>query len=86
MNLSGAAVARNAPNKDNAVKLIEFLLSPEAQKTYAEVNFEFPVLAGVPEAEWIRGWGTFTADSKPIVRAGEFQAQAVQLMNEVGWK
>ena len=46
VNISGAAVAKHAPNKDNAVKLLEFLVSPEAQAIYAKANFEYPVLAG----------------------------------------
>ena len=46
VNVSGAAVAKNAPNKENAVKLLEFLVSPEAQAIYAKANFEYPVLAG----------------------------------------
>lgn len=63
VNLSGAAVARHAPNRANAVKLIEFLLSAEAQKTYAEVNFEFPVRAGIALHPSIAHLGTLRIDT-----------------------
>lgn len=86
VNVSGVGLTTAATHREDAIRLMEYLLTPEAQRLIAEGNSEYPVLAGVPSAEWIRGWGEFTADTRPIVRAGEFQAQAVQLMNEVGWK
>lgn len=87
VNVSGVGLTTAASeNRDDAVRLMEYLLTPEAQRLIAEGNSEFPVLAGAERAEWIRDWGAFEADSRPIVRAGEFQAQAVQLMNEAGWK
>ncbi|MFN8122451.1 MAG: extracellular solute-binding protein [Thermoleophilia bacterium] len=87
VNVSGVGLTTAASaHKADAIKLMEYLLTPEAQRLIAEGNSEFPVLKGVQEAEWIRGWGDFTADARPIVRAGEYQAQAVQLMNAVGWK
>ena len=46
VNVSGAAVAKHAPNKDNAVRFLEFLVSDEAQEIYAKANFEYPVKAG----------------------------------------
>jgi iron(III) transport system substrate-binding protein len=85
VNISGAGLARYATNTAEAVRLMEYLLTPEAQRLIAEGNSEYPVLDGVPAAEWIRGWGGFRADDAPIVRAGARQAEAVRLMNAVGW-
>ena len=63
VNISGMLLAKNAPNKDNAVKLMEFLASDEAQKLYAEGNFEYPVNPQVPAAEIVQSWGSFTPDT-----------------------
>ena len=48
VNVSGAVVAKHAPNRDNAVKLVEFMASNGAQRVFADVNYEYPVRAGVP--------------------------------------
>jgi iron(III) transport system substrate-binding protein len=85
VNISGVGLGRYAQHRPEAVRLMEYLLTPEAQRLIAEGNSEFPVREGVASAEWIRPWGEFRADDAPIVQAGRFQAQAVRLMNEVGW-
>ena len=63
VNVSGAAVAKNAPNKDEAVKLLEFLVSDEAQALYARANFEYPVKAGAPVDPIIAELGTLKIDA-----------------------
>jgi iron(III) transport system substrate-binding protein len=86
VNVSGVGLVRWAQHREEAIRLMEYLLSPEAQELIAEGNSEYPVREGVPAASWIQGWGEFRADPAPLVDAGRFQPQAVQLMNEVGWR
>lgn len=83
INVSGMALAKYAPNKDNAVKLMEFLTSDVAQKTYAEVNMEYPVKADVAPSELVASWGEFTADKLPIYKLAENHQAAVKLLDEV---
>lgn len=86
VNVSGAGVARNAPNRDNAVRLIEFLASEEAQRLFADGNQEYPVREGVAWSEVLRSWGEFRADSLDLVRLGELNADAVRIFDRVGWR
>jgi len=83
VNISGMLLAKNSPNKDNAIKLMEFLASDEAQKLYAEGNFEYPVNPKVPAAEIVQAWGTFTPDSLHVSDLAKYQAQASRLVDEV---
>ena len=62
VNVSGAVVAKYAPHKDNAVKLLEFLASDKGQEMYAEVNNEYPVKDGVPWSPLVKSWGDFKPD------------------------
>lgn len=86
VNVSGAGVTRSAPNKNNGIKLLEFLASDAAQKWYAEVNVEYPVKPGVPESAILNKWGDFKADSLNLAKLGELNASAVKLMDRAGWK
>ncbi len=86
MNISGAGVTAHAPNPENAVRLLEFLVSEEAQRWYAEVNNEFPVREGVPAAEVLQQWGDFKADDLNLAELGDNNAEAVRLMDRVGWR
>lgn len=86
VNVSGAGVTRSAPNKDNAIRLLEFLASDAAQKWYAEVNVEYPVKRGVPESAILKKWGDFKVDSLNLTKLGELNASAVKLMDRAGWK
>ena len=63
VNISGMAMAKYAPNKDNALKLMEFLAGDTAQSMYAEVNYEYPVKPGVKPSELVASWGEFKADT-----------------------
>jgi iron(III) transport system substrate-binding protein len=83
VNISGMLLAKNAPNKDNAIKLMEFLASDEAQKMYAEGNYEYPVNPQVPAAEIVQSWGSFTPDSLHVADLAKYQAQASKLVDEV---
>ena len=86
VNVSGAGVVKTAPNREAAVKLLEFLVSEEAQKFYAEVNQEFPVRPGVPSSAIIQSWGPFKEDTVAITRLGELNRQAVEIMDRAGWR
>jgi iron(III) transport system substrate-binding protein len=86
VNVSGAGVTRHAGNRDNAVRLLEYLVSEEAQRWYAEMNFEYPVRPGTPVSETLAGWGTFKADDLDMAVLGEHNAEAVRLMDRAGWR
>ena len=86
VNVSGAGVTRHAPNRDNAVKLLEFLVSENAQAVFAEANHEFPVREGVPVGPLLASWGDFKADALPLSKLGEHQEAAVRVFDAAGWR
>lgn len=86
INISGASVTKAAKNKDNAVKLLEYLVSDEAQAWYAEHNQEYPVKTSVPASSLLKTWGDFKADSINLSELGKHNAEAVKIMDTVGWK
>lgn len=86
VNISGAGVAKYAPHKANAVKLIEFLVSNAAQKTYAETVNEYPVKPGVASSTIVGSWGEFNADDQPLSNLGKYHAQAVKIADRAGWR
>ncbi len=83
VNISGVVLAKYAPNRDNAVKLIEFLSSDEAQRIYAETNFEYPVKPGVPWSDRVKSWGEFKADTISLDRIAKARDAASKLVDEV---
>jgi iron(III) transport system substrate-binding protein len=85
VNISGAALAKNSPNKDEAVKLLQFLLSTEAQKVYAEANYEYPVKTDSPVDPIIASFGTLTLDSLPLSEIGKHRKQVSELVDKVGF-
>lgn len=86
VNVSGAGVTKYSRNKDNAIELIEFLSSDEAQEWYSAVNNEYPVVPGVTIAPTLSSWGEFKADSVKLSKLGENNRAAVELMDRAGWK
>jgi len=86
VNISGAAVTKAAKNRDNAVKLIEFLSSDEAQQWYAEVNGEYPVVEGIDSSALLQQWGEFKADPLNMAILGENNGEALRLMDRAGWQ
>jgi iron(III) transport system substrate-binding protein len=86
INISGAGVTKHAKHRDNAIKLIEFLSSTEAQNLVADANFEYPANPAVKASTIIVAWGDFKADTVDVAAAGELQATAVKLMDRVGYK
>lgn len=86
VNISGAGITRFAPHPEEALKFVEWLVSPEAQNKFADANLEYPVNPSVSPHPDVQAWGSFKADSLPVAKAGEFQARAVKLMDRVGYK
>lgn len=83
VNVSGMVLTKYAPNKESAVKLMEYLASDKAQAAYAEVNMEYPVNPAVPVSELVASWGEFKADDLPISKLAEHYATAQKLLDEV---
>ncbi len=86
VNISGAGVTTHAKHRDAAVKLLEWLSSPEAQAKFANVNLEYPVHPDVKPDQLVANWGEFKADPVNVVEAGRRQAEAVKLMDRAGWQ
>lgn len=85
INISGAGVTRHAPNKENAIRLIEFLSGEASQEVLANVNYEYPVNPSVSPSELLQSWGDFKSDSINLSLLGENNRQAVIIFDEVGW-
>lgn len=83
VNVSGAILAKYAPNKDNGEKLIEFLLSDDAQQIYANGNYEYPVVPGVNPPELVMSWGTLNPDKTPLTEVAAHRAEAAALVDEL---
>ena len=86
VNISGAAVTSSAKNRDNAIKLLEYLSSDAAQKWYADKNFEYPVKSGVEYSHLLKQWGQFKSDTVNLDLLGTNNASAVRLMDRAGWR
>jgi iron(III) transport system substrate-binding protein len=85
VNVSGVALTQAAPNKDEAIQLMEFLVSPTAQAIYAETNFEYPVLDGAGVSDMVAAWGSFEADAIGLDDVAAHRADALRLMEEVNF-
>lgn len=86
INISGAAVTAAAKNRDNAIKLLEYLTSDKAQRWYGMVNGEYPVRKGIEMNEILAQWGDFKADDLNMEKLGENNAEALRLMDRAGWR
>jgi iron(III) transport system substrate-binding protein len=84
VNVSGAALAKHAPNRANAVRFLEYLVSDEAQKIYAEANFEYPVKAGAVVHPIIAALGTLKVDALPLTEIVKHRNAASRLVDKVG--
>jgi iron(III) transport system substrate-binding protein len=85
VNVSGALVAKNAPHKDNAIKLLEFLASDEGQEMYAEVNNEYPVRDDVAWSDLVKSWGEFKPDPITLDEVAGMRKKASELVDKVGF-
>jgi iron(III) transport system substrate-binding protein len=86
VNISGAGIAAHAKNRANAVKLLEFLSSAEAQQMFADLSFEYPANPQAAINKVVAKWGKFKQDDINIASAGEFQAAATRLADRAGYK
>lgn len=86
INISGAGVAKHAPNKENAIKFIEFLASKDAQEVFAKANYEYPVNVAVKPSELLQSWGEFKEDKLALSTLGKNNKKAVIIFDEAGWK
>ena len=86
VNISGAGILKYAPNKDNAEKFIEFLLTEEAQTHIVNNSFEYPVIDTVNPHPIIAGFGDFKMDKTSVADFGKYNPEAVKLMDRAGWK
>lgn len=86
VNVSAAGVTKSARNKDNAVKLIEFLASDEAQAIYAGEVFEYPIREGIALAPTVAAWGPFKADTLEVAKLGTHNVEALRIADRAGWR
>lgn len=85
VNVSGVVLAKNAPNKANAMKLIEWLAGDTAQHLYADANYEYPVKAGIKVNDIVAGYGPLKPDGLPLAKIAEYKKAAANLVDKVGF-
>jgi len=86
VNISGAGVTKSAKNKENAIKLLEFLASDEAQAIYAKDVFEYPLRDGIQLSPTVKAWGEFKADDIALAKFAVHQKEAVKVFDRAGWR
>lgn len=86
VNVSGGGVTRAASNPGGAVRFLEFLVSDEAQSSFPETTYEYPVVPGIDLPAPQRNWGTFKEDSLNLNRLGKYNNEAVRIFNRAGWR
>lgn len=85
INISGAGICKHAPNKANAIKLLEFLTSPGVQATFPNTTSEFP-LSMESTSPLLKSWGSFKADDLKLEKLGEYNAKAGKLFVAAKWE
>ena len=86
VNISGGGILKHSPNKDNAEKFLEFLLTKEAQEHIVNNSFEYPVIDTISPHAIIEGFGDFKMDNTSVADFGKYNPEAVKLMDRAGWK
>src|SRR5690625_5281505 len=86
VNISGAGIAANSPNRENAVQFLEYLATREAQQIYAVGNNEFPVLDGVELPAALDAFGDYESDAVNVTSYGMNNPAAIRLMDRAGWR
>ena len=79
VNVSGIGMAKFSPNKENALALMEFLSSGEAQEIYATANFEYPIAPGTKVGDLVKSWGSFNADNVNLMTIAKLRKKALKL-------
>ena len=86
INISGFAMTKNAPNKQNSIKLLEYLTSVEAQETYVNNSYEYPANPLVMPSEIVQSWGEFKIDELDLNKLGTYRNEAIKVFDKTGWK
>ena len=85
INISGGGIAKYSKNRKEAERFLEFLISEEAQKLYASINYEYPVISDVELPDTLTSWGKFKEDSLPIEELANSYLEAQMIIDQVGW-
>ena len=85
MNISGMSLVKSAPNKENAIKLMEFLSGDLAQQMYAEQNHEYPVNKEITPSGLVQSWGEFAYDPLPLAEIAKHRVTATKMVDKVGY-
>ncbi|MBO0904972.1 Fe(3+) ABC transporter substrate-binding protein [Jiella sonneratiae] len=83
VNVSGVSLAKNAPHRENAVRLMEFLSGDTAQKIYAELNYEYPVEPGIETSDLVKSFGELDPDTLPLDEIARHRQKASEIVDEV---
>ena len=86
INISGFAMTKNAPNKENSIKLLEYLTSVEAQETYVNNSYEYPANPLVKPSDIVQSWGGFRVDKLDLNKLGTYRNEAIKVFDKTGWK
>ena len=86
INISALGLIKSSPNKENAIKLIEYLTSEEAQGVYVNNSFEYPANSMVEPSQIVKSWGEFKIDKLNLNALGEFRPEALRIFDKTGWK
>ncbi|MDG1337707.1 MAG: extracellular solute-binding protein, partial [Flavobacteriaceae bacterium] len=86
INVSGIALTKNSPNKSNALKLIKYLISDEAQDTYVNNTYEYSVKPNIEPNKIVSDWGSFKKDTLDLNMLGIKRNDAIRIFDSAGWK
>lgn len=86
VNVSGVGISKYSKNRENAIRLLKYLLSPAVQEWYASVNYEYPVIDDAGISATLSSWGSFKSDVLNLSKLGELNREAVMIMDRAGWK
>ena len=86
INISALGLIKSSPNKENAIKLIEYLTSEEAQDVYVNNSYEYPANSMVEPSQIVKSWGEFKIDKLNLNALGEFRPEALRIFDKTGWK
>lgn len=86
VNISGGGVVTSTLRTENALKLLEFLVSEEAQNVYAERNYDYPVVVGAEPSDVLKGWGSFKADEENMIKFVQHIPRAREAAQQLKWE
>ena len=86
INVYGIGLTKNSPNKENAIRLMEYLTSIDAQNTYVNNSYEYPANYSVNPSKIVQDWGTFKIDTLDLNMLGKFRQEAIRIFDKTGWK